>query len=341
MRLRTVKITDAEWAEFVRSQDEATFFHQPAWATIISDCYGLKSFALLVEDGGETVAGLPVVEVRRPGSGRRWVSLPFSDYCPLLVGDGIAPQEVVGFLRGEVFDAGVRELEIRGELPALDQVIVSDVGYQHRLELPHEMADLHPTKNITYNRNRARRGGVKIVRGTRADDVMAYYRLHTLTRRRLGVPVQPKRLFELIAERLVEPGLGFVATAMLDGQPLASGLYLEHNGTVLVKFHASDPSARDSGGMHLCDWEVMSAAVANGAGSIDFGRTDLDAEGLRSYKCGWRAEETVLRYSRITRDQNHVVAAVAGQGGLSRRIIQRSPVWVCRALGEVLYKWTA
>jgi hypothetical protein len=30
----------------------------------------------------------------------------------------------------------------------------------------------------------------------------------------------------------------------------------------------------------------------------------------------------------------------AGVGGLSR-VISSSPVWVCRALGEAFYRWTA
>jgi hypothetical protein len=69
------------------------------------------------------------------------------------------------------------------------------------------------------------------------------------------------------------------------------------------------------------------------------GRTDLDQTGLRHFKSSWGAREETLTYS---------VLGEAGGSGLSGRgakmlvpLIRRSPPIVCRAIGEMLYKYAA
>jgi len=341
MRVDVVPIENPEWCEFATSHPAGTIFHLPVWTSIIADCYRFNAFALTVRTGqGEIVAGVPIVEVRSPWGGVRWTSLPFSDVCPLLARPEADLDDVVGTIRDYVITGPVRELEVRGSLPSTEDAHATHVGYHHRLRLPSDPSDLHPNKGHRYNRNLAKRAGVRVVQGSTAFDVMTYYRLHTLTRRRLGVPVQPRRFFDLIAERLVTQGYGFVATAMLDGEAIASGLYLGHNGVLTAKFGASDPAHRNTGAGSLCDWEVMVSASREGQfHTLDFGRTDADAEGLRAYKSGWGAEETPLIYTQISRQAQGVTRPHVG--ALPQRIIQQSPTWVCRALGEVLYRWSA
>jgi CelD/BcsL family acetyltransferase involved in cellulose biosynthesis len=343
MSLRAVRlpVSDPQWSGFVSEHPDSTTFHLPVWASIIADCYHFNAFALAVrDDAGEIVAGAPVIEVRAPLGGLRWVSLPFSDECPLLVRGEARLEDVVDALRESALSSDVRALEVRGDLPLAADVHAVQVGYHHLLRLPADPSGFHPNKGHRYNRSKARRAGVRVVRGTAPADVMTYYRLHTLTRRRLGVPVQPRRFFDLIADRLITQGHGFVATAMLDGRAVASGVYLSHKGTLTAKYGASDPAYRDTGASSLYDWEVMVAACREGLyHTLDFGRTDSDAEGLRAYKTGWGAEETPLIYTQVLShglgdSRPHV-------GALPRRVIQGSPTWVCRALGEALYRWTA
>jgi len=340
MRVDEVSIEDRQWGEFATSHPDGSVFHLPAWASIIADCYGFTAFALAVrDDRGEIAAGIPVIEVRSPLGHPRWVSLPFSDTCPLLARRDVDLAEVVEALRDHVLSGRVRELEVRGELPETDDVHSTEVGYRHRLRLPLDPAELHPNKGHRYNRNIARRSGIHVTWGATREDVMTYYHLHTLTRRRLGVPAQPRRFFDLIAERLITQGQGFVATAWLDGEPLASGVYLVHNGTLTAKFGASDPARRQSGAGSLCDWEVMVEASRDGLHTLDFGRTDSDAPGLRAYKRGWGADETPLVYSQVSRHARGVTRPHVGR--LPQMIIRESPTWVCRAVGEALYRWTA
>ena len=120
---------------------------------------------------------------------------------------------------------------------------------------------------------------------------------------------------------------------------MAAGLYLSHNRTLVAKYYGSDPGRPDTGAGYLIDWEMMAAACTEGYHTLDLGRTDPDGEGLRLYKSGWGTIETPLVYTHVSRTPpsgSHLAV-----GSVSRPIVRRSPLWVCRMLGEALYRWTA
>lgn len=340
MRITTLPIADPQWRDFVLSHPDAGPFHLPAWASVVADTYGFEAFVLGVRDtDGELLGGLPAVSVPSPRGGHRWVALPFTDYCPMLVREGADTAAIAGAVCAHALESPVRELELRCAFPEMDGAHAFQAGYHSVIQLAEDPGSLHPNKVHRNLRNRAMRQGIEVSFGTSAEDVAAYYRLHTLTRRRLGVPVQPRRFFRLIADRLVTQGNGFVATARLGDEVLAAGLYLSHGTTLVAKFAASDPAHRNNGGGYLVDWEVMLLGCAEGYTVLDLGRSDLDADGLRIYKKGWGAIETPLSYTRISRHAPSDKRPSVGE--LPKRIIRNSPIWVCRLLGETLYRWTA
>jgi CelD/BcsL family acetyltransferase involved in cellulose biosynthesis len=340
MKVVPIPYADPLWVEFVESQPEAGPFHLADWMSVICDCYHFEGFVLAVRDtAGEIVAGAPVVTVRSPLGRARWVSLPYSDSCPLLVRSDADTEAVVSALRDHVLESDVQGLEIRTGVPAAENVWPEQVGYNHAVELPADPAGLKPNKGHRYSRNRAIRLGVEVTRGTAAEDVAAFYHLHTLTRRRHGVPVQPRRFFDLIWERMIEPGHGFVAKATRDGVLLAAAVYLHHNRILTAKYHASDPAQPDAGAGYLVDWQTMVDACNEGYRTLDMGRSDFDADGLRLYKSSWGAVEQPLVYTYMSRTPRGSSRPTLGE--LPHRIIRSSPLWVCRGLGEVFYRWSA
>jgi lipid II:glycine glycyltransferase (peptidoglycan interpeptide bridge formation enzyme) len=242
-------------------------------------------------------------------------------------------------LVGIAHDKRVADLEIRSDMPAGEGIFPLQRGYHHHILLPSDPDDLHVRKSYRHLRNKARTAGVAVRRGESRQDVDTFYRLHAMTRRRHGVPVQPKRFFDLIARRLVETGNGFVLIAEYQGRPAAAGLFLSHKDTLVTKFAASDPAMRDVGAGHLVDWTSLDSACRNGYRVVDWGRTDSDAEGLRSYKLGWGAVETELVYTHLCRRPPQ--ASAPHVNAAARSVIQHSPEWVCRMLGELLYRGAA
>jgi len=74
---------------------------------------------------------------------------------------------------------------------------------------------------------------------------------------------------------------------------------------------------------------------------FDMGRTDLENAGLRRFKRGWGAEETPLTYSTLFAQASRPMTSRLMTSKLMpilQTVIRKSPLWVCRVLGELLYE---
>lgn len=330
-------LEDSAWTAFVAGHPDATPFHQPAWARLLADCYRFRAkVAVLPDTNGHLAAGLPVIELGC-SSRRRWVSLPFTDRCPPLARPDLSERELVDTLEHARGRLGLRALEVHDRLDGGWSI---PQGYWHELSLdrsPDELrAGLH--KSRAQMVRRAEREGIVVERGQSSEDLCGvFYRLHVLTRRRLGVPVQPKRFFELLWERMLGPGLGFVLTARLRGTPIASSVFLSSGRRVTYKFSASDRGPLGAPDAVL--WTAIEQSCRDGASTFDFGRTGTGNEGLRQFKLRWGAREEPLAYTVLAAD------APASGGGRATAavapVIRRSPPWVTRAVGALAYRFTA
>jgi CelD/BcsL family acetyltransferase involved in cellulose biosynthesis len=331
------------WSSFVAGHPSALPFHHPSWAQTLAECYGFRAYCLTVDGpDGRIAAGLPVIEVRHRRGRPRWVSLPFTDHCPpLATGDPGAA------LTGAFDDArrasGIGRLEVRADLRG-PGVHPDGTFLTHELTLAGSeeriLATLHPNQ-VRRNIRRAERAGVVIrVGDTESDVTDVFYRLHTRTRHRLGVPVQPLRYFRLLWRRVLRPGLGVVMIAELDGAPVAAGIFLAVGATCVYKYGASDERQWNARPNHLLFWEAIRWATAKGCRTFDFGRTDVEDRGLREFKSRWGTVERELTY-HVLADAPSRGAHGGGLPGPLRSVIRHGPSIVPRALGELLYRYTA
>jgi hypothetical protein len=171
-----------------------------------------------------------------------------------------------------------------------------------------------------------------------ADLDTVFYDLHVSTRRRHGLPVQPRRFFKLLWRRLLEPGLGFALFVCSEGIPVAGAVFLTWNRTITYKYGASDAAYWHLRPNNALFWEAIGWGCENGYETLDFGRTDTDGEGLRRFKLGWGCDEEWIQYFALgdTASSSHGLART-----LLRPILQHSPPWVVRALGNLLYRQAA
>ena len=337
----TLSIEDPRWSSFVAGSPDASPFHHPIWANLLSRCYGYRAMALVITDEvGDIRAGLPIIEVGGPLTGRRWVSLPFTDYCPLLV-DGRSIREVRAALVDELRGNRIQALELRAHLPSGPRVHSYADAVRHTTVLGDDPDEVYTRFSRMHQRNirKAERAGVRVERSRSPHVMQEFYRLHLLTRRRLGVPVQPFRFFRLLLDQMVEADLGFVLVARVNGEPAAAAVFLTWNGTMIYKYGASDPAYWDSRPNNLLFWQAIGWGCEHGYHTFDWGRTDLEDQGLRQFKDGWGAEGRPLSYSVIAdtppRESQHRMHRAV------EAVIKPSPIWVCRAIGELFYKYSA
>jgi CelD/BcsL family acetyltransferase involved in cellulose biosynthesis len=330
---------DPRWRRFLASHSDATLFHHPAWSRALAEAYGYHAFALIQPGSdGTIVAGLPLLELSGGRRGRRLAALPFTDYCPPLAttaADLVTLASNLVFWREAI---GAAQLTIHGSLPAVDGVDVVMRAVRHVLPLScssRQFLDRISGTPVHRAIKKAQREGVVATLGRSLEDVEIFYRLHLQTRRRQGVPVQPKRFVHLLWTHVISQGLGFFVHAHHDSRPIASALFLAWNGNLIYKFGASDPQRWHLRANNLVMWTAIGWGCDQGYRLLDFGRTDLDNIGLRDFKGRWGAHELPLLYSHVPPVGRRTVPAVAMRA--MTRVIQWSPPIVCRVTGELLY----
>jgi len=184
----------------------------------------------------------------------------------------------------------------------------------------------------------AQKAGVRIVRGASERDLEVFYALHLRTRRRLGVPIQPRRFFRLLLGRIIRAELGFVLTAYSGEIPVAAAIFGSWNGTLLYKYSARDERYAKLDANYLLLWTAIEWAAEHGFHTFDLGRSDVGQVPLREFKDGWGASEETLAYSRIARAPTKSSSSGRAQGALGV-VIRNSSPWLCRAVGELLYRY--
>jgi CelD/BcsL family acetyltransferase involved in cellulose biosynthesis len=339
-----LELDDPRWRDFAEGHPAAMPFHHPEWARMVAACYGFRAFAITSSDeGGVIRAGLPLVEVRHLVGRPRWVALPFTDYCPPLVSSQQDEEQLVIALKAAGRAADVRRVEVRG--PLAGGTVTGPAALRHLLTLDPDPAAVytrfHPSQ-VQRNIRRAQREGLTLRSGSHAEDLVeTFYGLHLRTRHRQGVPVQPRRFFRLLWERVVSSGIGSVLIVESSARPIAAAVFLHWNETVVYKFGASDPGAWSLRPNHLLFWHAIRTACEGGYRWFDFGRTDAGQEGLRSFKLSWGAREEPLLYRELGSEPRQTHAANRTSARALEAIIRHGPLWLCRATGEMLYRYVA
>lgn len=333
-------LTDPRWTDLAANAADATPFHHPAWSGVLSETYGFTAFGLALLEGGRAVAGAPCLEVRTLTRRRRWISLPFTDECAPIEREPGARDRFQAALADGAHELGAPSLEVRSDIPELTWGRTAD-AVTHVLPLEADLAAVRSRfsrSQVIRNIARAEREGVTVHTARSGADVAAFLDLHLRTRRRQGVPMQPRRFFDLLRRDVLDAGMGSIVLASSGGVPVAGALFLSWNGTTIYKFGASDPESWPLRPNHLIFWTAIQEAVARGDHRFDFGRTDLDNAGLRAFKRGWGGVERPLVTSVLGDAHGH---APGVSGRVLGAAIRGGPDWVCRGVGSALYRYAA
>ena len=337
-------VADPRWRGLVERAPGGSVFHHPHWIGLLRSTYGYPVTACCVgSEGGHVEAGLPVADVSSRLTGRRLVALPFSDLCPPLVAGDAPPGAAAA--QAQALD-GLRRrraapLEVRGAGEVLCEAASGERFHHHLLRLGPDVRHVERRFAKAQAGRGVRRALREGLRGTvrrDGDALEAFYRLHVATRRRLGVPTQPRR-FVLGFEALFREDLGFVLLIHHRDQPVAAAVFLTFGDVLTYKYGASDDRFLRWRPNNLLFREAIAWGCEHGMRTLDFGRTDRGQEGLRAFKLAWGAEEHELRYRHIG-EASHRARSERGQRLLGA-VIRRGPPLAGRAIGEVLYRHAA
>ncbi len=326
-----------EWQQLVDGHPEASIFHHRNWLELLSEYYRFGIRIPAIKQNGEIRAALPFLETRNLWNRKKLISLPFTDCIRALASDDAATHELVDALES---DKRYRTAEIRTDRPLR---ATASRGPWVRSQLPLvEMSggvSRQYCSNIKRNVRKAKKNKLHFERGLDAESMDEFFRLHVLTRRRLGVPVQTKGFFQEVYRRIIAANLGYVGLVVQSGKVIAAGVFMCLNETTVYKYGASHPQTVQFRPNELLIHDSIQVAIEQGCTNYDFGVSCKHHEGLRRFKSKWGAVETDVV-------KEHVVGQSAPDNGESRAldvaslVIRNSPVVVCRALGAMLYRYS-
>jgi len=332
-------LATGEWDRMVGSHRSATAFHSSVWAKVLTRTYSHKPLYLELAQGGETTALLPLMEVSSPFTGRRAVSLPFSDSCPPLTFAGFNARSLVDKLSTLAEEHKWKYFELR-DAPFLRGIAPpATTFYAHRLDLTGGPNDLPKrfASNIRRNLQKAERSGVTVEVTRSREGILAFYNLLARTRRRHGLPPQSQKFFLNIAEHLMKPGFGFVVLARRKQRAIAGAVFFIFANNALYKYGASDERMQEFRANNLVMWEGIKHLAASGARSLHFGRTAPSNEGLRRFKLAWGAKEEIVEYYRWNRSTRTWSTAQGDLAGRAGGVFRRMPLAVNRLIGTMVY----
>jgi CelD/BcsL family acetyltransferase involved in cellulose biosynthesis len=304
-------LRDSRWEPFLEKHPRASVFHSSSWLEALRRTYGFEPVAYTTSGAGEELENAMVFcRVESWLTGRRLVSLPFSDHCEPLVDRSIGrsngknedQEALMAALMREVKDERLSYLEIRPLEPCdlATSLPRTDVTYAfHQL-------DLWPSIDTIFSRfhksstqrkiRRAEREGLSYREGSTPDLLDDFFRLFTLSRKRQGLAPQSKKWFANLMECF--GGALKVRVACKDNAAIAAMITLRHKDTLTYKYGCSDPRFNHLGSMHLLFWNAIQEAKFSGLRFLDFGRCDAGQQGLITFKNRWGAMQSVLTYSR-------------------------------------------
>jgi hypothetical protein len=328
------------WDEHIQNLG-GSVFHSAAWARVLKRAYGYRPQYFTLRDQTATIHSvLPTMEVNSWATGRRGVSLPFTDEC--------AP---TGDSFRSLFEAALeygrtrrwKYFECRGTEPPVEGATPSLLFFGHRLDLKHTEAQLLAGIESSGRRaiRKAQESGVTVDFADDASAMRSFYTLVCTTRKRHGLPPQPRDFYDYIQQEVLSGGKGAVAIARYQSTPVAGAVYLHSSTSVLYKFGASDESFQQYRANNLVMWEAIRRYSAAGFAHLDFGRTSVANSGLRKFKLGWGTQEYPVSYFKFDFSLNAFVTDADRSSGWHSRIFGSLPGPLARVAGELLYKHIA
>lgn len=339
-------LRDERWDAFVEQHPRASVFHTSAWLEALHRTYGYPSIAYTTSSPTESLLNAIVFcRVESWLTGRRLVSLPFSDHCEPLM-DAERVSEVLGqLLARELGENRWRYVEFRplGPIPVPGRFSQSNIEYAfHELDLtPSLDAIFHKFHMSSIQRKikRAEREGLRYCEGSNPELLNDFYTLFELTRRRHKLPPQPPKWFDNLA-RCFGSALK-VRVAYHAHQAVAAMITIRHRKTLVYKYGCSDSHFNNLGGIHLLYWQAIQDGKNEGLHSFDFGRTDRDQYGLITFKNRWGAKQSRLTYSRASAHETATHLFDLPSGNLTAQAAQSLmsffPAKIVSRIGQLLY----
>lgn len=338
-------LSDSRWQDFVQRRSDASVFHSIGWLKALALTYGYEPVAFSTSSPtDELTNALLFCRVQSWLTGKRIVSLPFSDHCAALCDTEDQLEGLLLELQKRSLHEQWKYLELRPTCQSWG-CKAQKLGFKptahyilHRIDLersePKIFAGLH--KNCVQRRIlHAEREGVVEVCGTSEKLLKDFYRLMVRTRVRHSLPPQSYVWFKNVCECLADAA--DLRVAYQKNVPIAALLILHFKGTSFFKYGCSDERSHHLGAVPFLLWRAILKAKSVGSRVFDLGRSDSDDQGLIVFKNHWTPCSQPLTYWAYPSFRS-LNFAKAGRSRWARGICKFLPDRLLAVAGTVLYR---
>ena len=328
------------WDDLLLSTPGYSFFQSSAWARVLFESYGYTPKYFSIINDGKLLVLIPIMEVNSFLTGRRGVSLPFTDYCQPILANGIPIQDLFEPIIENGKKSGWKSLELRSVSELLPSTPPSLTYLGHVLDLSRGEGQVFSNFRESTRRNvkKALREGVKIEIDQSLESVKEFYRLNCLTRKEHGLPPQPFYFFKKIYDHVILKNLGMVFLASLGQENVAGAIYFHFGEKAVFKYGASDKKFQHLRANNLVMWEAIKWYSQNGYKSLCFGRTEPENQGLIQFKSGWGTTEQPIHYYQYDLKKGSFVRGSSKVTGFHNKIFRNMPIPISNKIGSLLYK---
>jgi hypothetical protein len=295
---------DQRWAELVERHPRASVFHTVGWLQALRRTYGYEPIAFTTSPPNDKLkSGLVFCCINSLLTGRRLVSLPFSDHCDSLCDSPEDSNFLIRYLQTALDRQSWRYLELRsvdGDIGcAIDanSFLPAGMYYLHVVDLRPTLDEIFRStdKDSVQRRiQRAERAGLVEKCGSSKELLKDFYSLFVATRSRHHLPPMPYAWFRNLNQCLGEALK--IRIAYKGETPISAILTLQFKNTILYKYGCSLARFNRFGAIPWLLWRAIIAAKSDGATRFDLGRTAEDDAGLLQFKNHWTRQSKRFVY---------------------------------------------
>jgi len=329
----------------VARQPRASVFHTVGWLQALQRTYAYVPVAFTTSPASSDLEnGIVFCCIDSWLTGRRVVSLPFSDHCELLCDSAEDADFLIRNLQTALAEQKWKYLELRpihmnfGQARGDSDFLAAGKYFLHRL-------DLHPDLNSVFGSldkdsvqrriQRAEKAGLSEKCG-RSDELLDdFYALFVITRRRHHLPPIPYAWFNNLIQyqnKALE-----IRVAYKDDRAIAAILTLRFGSVVYYKYGCSDTRFNRFGATPWLLWRAIETGKSKGANQLDMGRTQEDNAGLLAFKNHWVRQPERLVYWKFPKS-SAVPSIDRWKLQMAKRIFSHMPDRLLTITGKLIYR---
>jgi serine/alanine adding enzyme len=280
------------WDTFVEACPNGSVYHCTVWRKLIKELFGHESFYLYARsDDGAIIGVLPLIRLKSRLFGDFLISVPYVNYGGAIATTVAVEEALMKAAVTLAQDLGAGHIEFRDNRPRGDWPVRTD-KVAMELPLPAEADELWSSlsSKVRAQIKRPIKEGVTVAEGGK-ELLPNFYRVFSRNMRDLGTPVYPRQLFTLILQTF--PQHARIIVLKLEGKPVAASFLLGFRGRLEIPWASSIGEFNRLGVNMLLYWESLKAAISDGYGVFDFGRSTVDS-GTYRFKKQWGAQQKQL-----------------------------------------------